>query len=307
LIGSILSNMLLVLGMSFMIASLKKHQSMFNAGGTGANITCLALASLALTLPTVFDMMPGTNEEDGLMLSRIVAIVMAGVYVAFLVFQLGTHSVLFESPEEQQDSLLGGGPQHTEPLVVRPCVALTMLILTTLSVVYCSDYLVKSISGVSTEYGMPTAFIGLILLPIVGNAAEHTTAVTAAYHDMMDLSLGVAIGSSTQIALFVIPFSIICGWVMDVPLDLTFGLFCTTVFVLSVFIASGMVSDGVGNWFEGFMLLATYGIVGIVTWFLPDETFVHPRLLIGAAAGASPELALSMPPLLMPQSTALVI
>lgn len=128
-----------------------------------------------------------------------------------------------------------------------------------------------SIEGVREELGLPKTFIGMILLPIVGNAAEHVTAVTAAYKGKMDLALGVAVGSSTQIALFVIPFSVIVGWVVSVPMTLNFEIFSSSVFLLSVFIASSVLGDGHANWLEGAMLCASYCIVGIITWYIPDR------------------------------------
>jgi len=118
---------------------------------------------------------------------------------------------------------------------------------------------------------LPSSFIGLILLPIVGNAAEHVTAVSAAAKGKMDLALSVAVGSATQIALFVVPFSVIVGWIVDVPMSLDFRIFETAVFLLSVFIASSVLSDGHANWFEGAMLIASYLIVAIICWFIPSS------------------------------------
>ena len=126
-----------------------------------------------------------------------------------------------------------------------------MLLSATCAVAYCSEFLVDSIEGVSEQYGVPQAFIGLILLPIVGNAAEHITAVTVAYKGMMDLALGVAVGSSTQIALFVVPFSVIVGWITMTDMTCYFHAFETTVSLLCVFIVSGILFDGGSNFFDG--------------------------------------------------------
>jgi len=312
LIGSLLSNLLLVLGMSFIAAGFKNHQSAFNATGASSAITCLVLASLALTLPTVYTSLPGTTSEETILLSRIIACVMGFVYICFIYFQLSTHADFFEVPNEspleiaklnmdenrQQDKLREqtvSGSFLEPPPPVAPVQeyelslwsSLFVLLVTTGSVMTCSEFLVQSIDKVSADYNMPYAFIGLILLPIVGNAAEHTTAVTAAYHDLMDLSLSVAVGSSTQVALFVIPYSVIIGWCYGVPVGLDFHIFSATVFLLSVFIASGVLSDGSGNWFEGTMLCATYTIVAIITWFLPDghHTVTIARSLESAGIG----------------------
>lgn len=276
LIGSILSNLLLVLGMAFLAAGCREKTSFFNKEGAGANISCLVLSSLALTLPTVFAYMNGTTVEDEVMLSRIIAAVMACVYAAFLVFQLKTHANLFSAEEAEKEE------EEEKPMSVY--LAAAVLLAATVAVSYCSDYLVDNIKEVSNEHGVPYSFIGLILLPIVGNAAEHTTAVSAAYKGMMDLALGVAVGSSTQIALFVVPFSVIVGWVSDVNMTLNFECFDAAVFLLSVFIASGILSDGNANWFEGLMLCSTYFIVAIISWFIPTEG-AEGRLLSDATAG----------------------
>merc|ERR550514_2155188 len=124
-----------------------------------------------------------------------------------------------------------------------PVSAALLLFLTTVTVAYCSEFLVDSIEGVTEEYGLPKAFIGVILLPIVGNAAEHATAVTVALKNKMDLSLGVAVGSSTQIALFVVPFSVIVGWAFDVPMTLDFRIFDATVMIVSVILAANVLHD----------------------------------------------------------------
>mmetsp|Transcript_67710 Transcript_67710/g.220425 ORF Transcript_67710/g.220425 Transcript_67710/m.220425 type:complete len:462 (-) Transcript_67710:215-1600(-) len=275
LIGSILSNLLLVLGMAFLGAGLVNKESTFNATGAGTNVSCLVLSSLALTLPTVYSYMPNATLADEVSLSRIIALVMGFVYVAFLVFQLRTHADLFTGEEAE------GEEEEVDLAIVSSLVG---LFATTGAVAYCSEFLVDSIEGVSKEYGLPYAFIGLILLPIVGNAAEHTTAVTAAYKGMMDLALGVAVGSSTQIALFVVPFSVIVGWIYDVPMTLNFQAFDATVFLLSVFIASGILGDGVANWFEGLMLCSTYAIVAIITWYIPEAGDAHRMLSANVTA-----------------------
>lgn len=278
LIGSILSNLLLVLGMAFIASGLVSKESSFNVTGAAANITCLVLASLALTLPTCFSFVPGTTEGDEVSLSRICAVVLAFVYIMFLVFQLRTHAELFigEEEEEEEADMAAG-------------VAVLMLFFCTCCVAYCSEFLVDSIEGVSEEYGLPKAFIGTILLPIVGNAAEHTTAVSAAYKGKMDLSLGVAVGSSTQIALFVVPFSVIVGWCYDVPMTLDFKIFETTVFLLSTFIASSVLGDGHANWFEGIMLCASYVIVAVITWFIPavKEEAASRELMVRSLTGGT--------------------
>eukprot|EP00928_Gymnodinium_smaydae_P061355 TRINITY_DN45450_c0_g1_i1.p1 TRINITY_DN45450_c0_g1~~TRINITY_DN45450_c0_g1_i1.p1 ORF type:complete len:426 (-),score=92.91 TRINITY_DN45450_c0_g1_i1:82-1359(-) len=267
LIGSILSNLLLVMGMAFVGSFFKANDVAFNQTGAGANVTCLVLASMALCLPTVYTFVPNTTEADTLLLSRYAALVMATIYMFFLYFQLGTHSSAFaEKPAEGE----AAEEEPAEEAVIAAPTAIALLLAATCCVAACSEVLVDSIEGVTEKYGMPQAFIGTILLPIVGNAAEHTTAVTAAVKGKMDLALGVAVGSSTQIGLFVVPFSVIVGWIVDVPMTLNFEVFQSVCFFLSVFIASQVLADGSANWFEGSMLIATYVLVAIVVWFIPD-------------------------------------
>jgi len=278
LIGSILSNLLLVMGMALIASGLVKTSASFNSTGAGTNISCLVLSSLALSLPTVFSTIPGAAPHAGVDLSRIISLVMAFVYVAFLVFQLRTHAELFSGE--------GEGEEHGADELLSVGTSGTLLFATTCAVAYCSEFLVDSIEGVSETYGLPKSFIGLILLPIVGNAAEHLTAVSVAYKGKMDLALGVAVGSSTQIALFVVPFSVIVGWICGVDMTLDFKAFETVVFVLSVFIASGILADGQTNWFEGIMLVSTYAIVAIITWFIPEAGHSERQLAALAAPPA---------------------
>merc|ERR1719149_581464 len=138
--------------------------------------------------------------------------------------------------------------------MLSPWGATALLFSTTLIVAYLSEAMVGSIEDVSEHHGVPQSFIGLILLPIVGNAAEHMTAVVAAFRGKMDLAISVAIGSSTQIALLVVPFSILIGWVFDEPMNLNFGVFYSGVFLLTVFLVTNVVCDGSANWLEGLML-----------------------------------------------------
>eukprot|EP00930_Biecheleria_cincta_P019566 TRINITY_DN14898_c0_g3_i1.p1 TRINITY_DN14898_c0_g3~~TRINITY_DN14898_c0_g3_i1.p1 ORF type:complete len:421 (+),score=59.30 TRINITY_DN14898_c0_g3_i1:135-1397(+) len=257
LLGSILSNMLLVLGMAFFAAGMVTKESRFSAAGASANMTCLTLGSIVLALPTIFNSMDGVENEDVIKVSRISSGIIALVYICFLIFQLGTHAHLF------------GGEEEEEEPTISACSSVILLLAATLCVAVNSEFLVDSIEGVSEEYGLPEAFIGVILLPIVGNAAEHATAVTVAAKGKMDLALGVAIGSSTQIALLVVPFSVMVGWAADVPMSLDFRLFDTSVMVLSVIITASAVQDGRSNWLEGAVLIAIYVLIAIICWYIP--------------------------------------
>merc|ERR1719291_1369383 len=182
------------------------------------------------------------------------------VYGMFLFFMLKTHADLFAEEAEEEDD--------EEVLSILNSVIL--LFSCTLVVFFCSECLVDSIEGVTEAYGLSKAFIGVILLPIVGNAAEHATAVTCAYKGMMDLALGVAVGSSTQIALFVVPCAVICGYFFDQPMDLNFTEFDTTCQMLTVFLVSQVLQHGHTNWLHGAMLVTVYVFIAVQTLFIPE-------------------------------------
>jgi len=274
LLGSILSNLLLVLGMAVFAAGIRKHSQVFNAQGAAANMTCQVVASISICLPTLFRGVANAESEDVLLLSRICSVFLAVVYFLFLVFQLRTHSDLFVDENEGELGGEDGGASRegTEPEPELSMVSSTLLLaLVTLVVAACSECLVDSIEDVSENYGLPKAFIGVILLPIVGNAAEHATAVTCAMKGMMDLALGVAVGSSTQIALFVVPCSVLWGWAFNKEMTLNFRTFDTACQMLSVFLVSQVLQHGNTNWLHGIMLMTTYFLIAVMTWFIPEN------------------------------------
>lgn len=261
LLGSVLSNLLLVLGMAIFASGIVRKDSHFNSQGAAANMTCQLVASISVCLPTVFRTVHGSTDEEVLLISRICSSFLILVYGLFLFFMLKTHADLFvdeNGQEEDEESM-------SAPL------ATLLLALCTLVVALCSNNLVDSIEGVSDNYGLPKAFIGVILLPIVGNAAEHATAVSCAYKGMMDLALGVAVGSSTQIALFVVPWAVMFGYIYDQPMDLNFRLFDTVCQMLSVFLVSQVLQHGNTNWLHGAMLMVVYFIIATQTWFIEEE------------------------------------
>ncbi|CAJ1360756.1 unnamed protein product [Effrenium voratum] len=263
LLGSVLSNLLLVLGMAIFGAGIKFRNSSFNAVGAAANMSCQVVASISICLPTLYAQMGDAGSEDILMISRLCSVFLCVVYFLFLYFQLITHANLFVDE--------GGEGEEDEPSLSM-CYSGILLILCTLIVAGCSENLVDSIEGVSTDFGLPKAFIGVILLPIVGNAAEHATAVTSAYRGKLDLAIGVSVGSSTQISLFVVPVAVLSGWYYGTPMSLNFRMFDTACQMLSVFLVSQVTQHGNTNWLHGAMLVTTYVLIGIMTWFIPETT-----------------------------------
>lgn len=291
LIGSVLSNLLLVLGMAFLASGMLRSEQAFNKDGAGANTSCLLVAATGVGIPTLFASAEiGFNPEDTLQLSRKCAIILAMVYGFFLVFQLGTHQHHFEdvaqavSKEEMAQmeatgsgvfgnrlSFIGNEDDDEDGAVMSPGTSTFILFISTVIVAQLSELMIGSVEDFSHKYSIPKSFIGLILLPIVGNAAEHSTAVVAAFKGKMDLAIGVAVGSSTQIALLVVPFSIMVGWYFDQPMNLDFGTFYSGIFLLAVFLVGSVLHDGSSNWLEGLMLIATYVMIATICWFIPNS------------------------------------
>lgn len=187
------------------------------------------------------------TETNILILSHGTAIILLILYCLYLFFQLRTHANLFDAESQAAED------EEEEPSM-GPWAAAAVLVLVTVAVSVCADYLVDSIDSIVESAHISKTFVGLILLPIVGNAAEHVTAVVVAVKDKMDLAMGVAIGSSMQIALFVTPFLVILGWIMDKPMTLHFETFETVVFFLSVLVVTYVVQDGKSNYLEGCMV-----------------------------------------------------
>ncbi|OAQ36247.1 calcium/proton exchanger [Linnemannia elongata AG-77] len=271
IIGSILSNLLLVLGFCFLAGGYKYKSQTFNQTAAQTSASLLALSCMSLLIPAAFIATASESiaHPDVKNLSHGTAIVLLVVYVLYLWFQLKTHEHLYATEAEEEEVPL-------LPL----WLGIILLLGITVLVALCAESLVGSIEGLSTSWDLTHTFIGLILLPIVGNAAEHATAVTVAMKNKMDLAIGVAIGSSMQIALFVSPLMVIIGWGLSKDMDLFFGIFETSVMFISVLIVNYLIQDGESNWLEGIMLLSTYVIVAIAIFYLPD-----PVSTGGAVAG----------------------
>ncbi|KAH7175577.1 Sodium/calcium exchanger protein-domain-containing protein [Dactylonectria macrodidyma] len=280
MLGSILSNLLLVMGMCFLLGGLLHRGESGNGteqsfSSATAQTTCsmMTLASASLIIPAaLYAVLDQSGSEDKmksvLTLSRGTAIILLLLYVLYLVFQLRTHSNLFDA--ENQD---GGEEHEPEEPSMGPIAAGAVLVVTTILVAICADYLVASIDPLVETAGISKAFIGLILIPIVGNAAEHVTAVVVAARDKMDLAMGVAIGSSIQIALLVTPFLVIVGWIIGRDMSLHFETFQTVAFAVSVLVVTYTVQDGKSNYLEGAMLLGLYSIIALAFYATPSDAF----------------------------------
>ena len=266
MLGSILSNILLVLGCCFFAGGLKYQEQSFNSTVASTMSSLLTVATSSLIIPATLYAVMNNNkqQEDNIMiLSRGTSIILLLIYVAYLYFQLKSHADLFDDSEAQEDG--------EEAELLGPWAAGFVLIFVTILVAICAEYLVGSIDAIVEEAHISKTFIGLILIPIVGNAAEHVTAVIVAWKNKMDLAIGVAIGSSLQIALFVTPFLVVLGWIMDRPMTLHFETFETVSFFLASLVVVLLIQDGKSNYLEGLLCLGMYSIIALAFYVLPDD------------------------------------
>ncbi|KAL1538018.1 Vacuolar cation/proton exchanger 2 [Salvia divinorum] len=270
LLGSILSNMLLVLGCAFFSGGLVHHQKVqiFNKATALVNSGLLLMAVMCILFPAVLQF-THTEVHKGkseIALSRVTSIVMLIAYASYLFFQLKSQNNLYSEVGDNDEA------DDEEVPEINPWEASGWLAMLTLLISLLSGYLVDEIQGASDSMNMPVAFISVILLPIVGNAAEHASAIMFAMKDKLDITIGVAIGSSTQISMFVIPFCVIVGWIMGAPMDLNFQLFETATLFITVVVVAFMLQEGQSNYFKGLMLILCYIIVAASFFVHIDPT-----------------------------------
>jgi len=262
--GSIISNLLLVMGFSMLLGGLRYKEQTFQPIVARVNAASMNLAVIALLMPTAMNYTSqGINEQTLQNFSIAVAVVLILVYGLTLLFSMKTHSYLYDVGVAEIE---GEEIPHAKPNMA---LWIGVLLGCTLLVAIESEMLVDSLEVATSQLGLTALFTGVILVPIVGNAAEHATAVTVAMKDKMDLSLSVAVGSSMQIALFVAPVLVIAGRILGQPMDLDFKPFELVAVVVSVLIANSISSDGKSNWLEGTLLLATYTVLGFAFYFHP--------------------------------------
>ncbi|WP_254567859.1 calcium/proton exchanger [Oscillatoria sp. HE19RPO] len=264
--GSIISNLLLVMGFSMLLGGLRYKEQEFQPIVARLNASVMTLAVIAMLLPTAVEFTStGIAEKTMQQLSSCVAVVLILVYVLTLVFSMKTHAYLCDVGEAELEG------EDGEP-VKPPNVLLWtgVLLACTLMVAVESELLVSSLEEATSLLGLTALFTGVIVVPIIGNAAEHATAVTVAMKNKMDLSVSVALGSSLQIALFVAPVLVIAGYILDKPMDLNFNPFELVAVAVSVVIANSVSSDGRSDWLEGTLLLATYVVLGLAFYFHPE-------------------------------------
>ena len=269
LAGSILGNVLLVLGASLLAGGLKHRTQVFNRTAAGVGSTMLVLAAFGLLVPAIFHELPEVRAEAGPgrtflehELSIGVSVILMLTYLAHLVFSLITHKSLF-NPDNTD--------LHDEEEHWSSRAATAVLIVATLFVAWMSEILVGAVEHASHVLGMNQIFIGVVVVAVVGNAAEHSTAVLVALKNQMDLAVGIAVGSALQIALFVAPVLVFASYLRAEPMDLRFTSLEVVAVILGVLIARMVAEDGESNWLEGLMLLMVYAILAMAFFFLPER------------------------------------
>ncbi|KIW99909.1 calcium/proton exchanger [Rhinocladiella mackenziei CBS 650.93] len=314
LIGSMLSNLLLVMGMCFFFGGINRIEQAFNITVAQTAASLLFLAVSSLIIPTAFELWAKTedgetnntntenttteNAEPGVVkTSRGTAILLLIVYACYLFFQLKSHAKMYNAPSAKNETrdvgsrfknavipeklrrrtpsereAVPSGPIEDEPEEPQLSIWVAILTLTisTALVALNAEYLVDSINSITCDGSISKNFVGLILLPIVGNAAEHATAVTVAVKDKMDLAIGVAVGSSMQIALLVLPLVVVLGWIIGKDdMTLFFDGFQIAVLFVAVLLVNYLIADGRSHWLEGVLLIILYIIIAVAAWFYP--------------------------------------
>ena len=264
LAGSIIGNVLLVGGLSMLMGGIRYKTQTFNRMAAQNQATMLLLAAVSLILPAAYHFLAGPSaaaHEGGLSLE--ISVILLVVYALSLVFTLVTHKQLFGGE--------GGQAHGGEAQPWSAGKSMAVLAGTTALIAWISEILVGSVQYAATSFGMTSVFVGVIIVAIIGNAAEHSTAILVARKNRMDLALGIAIGSSIQIALFVAPMLVLLSYfIAPSPMNLVFTPAEVIAVTLSVLICAQVANDGESNWMEGVQMLAVYAILGVVFYFLPE-------------------------------------
>lgn len=277
--GAILGNILLIFGLSILAGGFKYKEQFFNRENSGLQASMLFLAIIGLAVPTVLantvylkDGSGGMNVENQVsvqILSDVLAFLLLAVYIAGILFTFFTHKHVFTQPisrEHQKEEEKGSKEKHITHWSKKK--SFLLLGLSMAGVIVVSEILVGSVEATTEEFGFGELFVGAIIVGIVGNAAEHSSAIILARKGKIDLSIGIAAGSGTQIALFVVPILVIAGIIMNKPFTLVFTLYELATILLAAIILNLISNDGKSNWFEGVMLTVVYIIIAIGFLFI---------------------------------------
>ena len=268
LTGSIIGNLLLVLGASLFAGGLKFPIQRFNRTAAGAGSTMMVLATIGLIVPALFHYL--VPDAGGLehRVSIAVCVLLVFTYILSLVFSLVTHRELVSGMKEEVAAAISEatwGLRH----------ATALLIAATAFVAWMSEILVGAVEQAGEALGLHAVFMGVFVVAIVGNAAEHSTAIIMALKNQMDLAVGIALGSALQVALFVAPVLVFASYLRETPMDLLFSTLEVVAVILAVMVARLVAEDGESNWLEGAMLLMVYAILGVAFFYLPEKKGHH--------------------------------
>ena len=265
--GAIIGNVLLILGLSIIAGGFRYKEQSFSRENIGTQSSMLFLAIIGLAVPTILAstiLSPSENQGQVQLLSDALAIILLIVYILGIVFTFVTHKHLFTPPETAEDIQESHGTHWSKKK------SFLLLAASMAGVIVVSEILVASVETTGEELGFGQLFVGAIIVGIVGNAAEHSSAILLARKGKMELSIGIAAGSGTQIALFVVPILVFAGIAMGQPFTLVFTLLELATIFLAAIILNLIVHDGRSNWFEGVMLTAVYIIIAIAFFFVAD-------------------------------------
>ena len=272
--GAILGNIMLIFGLSMIAGGIRKKEQLFSRENAGLQSTMIFLAIIGLAIPTVLSstILKPAEIENQLkiqFLSDALAIILLSVYIAGIVFTFFTHKHLFVTPQmEEENNNHNIATTTTTTKHWDKKRAFFMLAISMVGVVVISEILVGSVEETSKQFGFGELFVGAIIIGIVGNAAEHSSAIILARKGKIDLSIGIAAGSGTQIALFVVPILVIFGIILNQPFTLEFTIYELVTLFLAAIILNLIAHDGRSNWFEGVMLTAVYIIIAIGFYFI---------------------------------------
>ncbi|KAH9206225.1 Sodium/calcium exchanger protein-domain-containing protein [Leptodontidium sp. 2 PMI_412] len=273
MLGTILSNILLILGCCFLVGGIRSQESNFNVAAASTMSSLMVIASVSLIIPATLDTAlhnsKSGSRDEIVMFSRGTAVILLLIYILYLYFRLISHASLFN--EEQAEN---GEEARQSHQAISPIASIIALVIVLVAIAISAHFLIGSINPLFKTTHIGKTFIGLILLPILGNGKERITAISVAYKGQMNLGIDVAIGSSIQIALFVTPSLVILSWIMHTadPMTLHFQSFETIIFVVSVLVVNSLIQDGKSNYLEGAMCLGTYIIIALAFRLYPDDT-----------------------------------
>ena len=223
-----------------------------------------------MLFPTIL-VSDGEGPASALTVSRGVSVLLLVTYLMFLYFQLQTHSELYDDDDDDDDDDDGGDDDDEEEAILGLWGAIFWLAVITVFISLLSEYMVDALEGAAEDWGVPDLFLGTIIIPIVGNAAEHAAAIIFSVKNKMELALGIAVGSAVQISLFVIPLMVLVAWAVNIPLDLDFHPFEAVSFLMCTIIVGFIIQNGESNWLQGALLVIAYGAISVGFFIHTDD------------------------------------